>query len=343
MQVRNGTLGLHVVEDGDASAPPVLLLHGITSSHRTWDWLVPELADRFRLLRLDFRGHGRSDRAPDAYTPDGYVSDAVAVLEQVSGPAVVIGHSLGGATTAALTQQRPELLVGALMEDPPLGATSPGGSISLEGNALLDGFRLMRESIPQMQESKIPLDALVDILAAAPDTTGAGTFGEVLHPDGIRTMAAGLLEVDASVLDPVLTGATPAFLDPTVPFGVASVIVTATRRAGRGRRSRGRPALRRPLGRRRGHRRLRRRAPDPRREGVAGDVPRRRHVPPRPPRTGLTTAADCEARDGWFLAEDVNAWSSLSYVVVGAAIVALVVPASLAADVSAALGVLVAG
>ena len=227
MQVRNGTLGLHVVEDGDASAPPVLLLHGITSSHRTWDWLVPELADRFRLLRLDFRGHGRSDRAPDAYTPDGYVSDAVAVLEQVSGPAVVMGHSLGGATTAALTQQRPELLVGALMEDPPLGATSPGGSISLEGNALLDGFRLMRESIPQMQESQIPLDTLVDILAAAPDTTGAGTFGEVLHPDGIRTMAAGLIEVDASVLDPVLTGVTPAFLDPTVPFGVASVIVTA--------------------------------------------------------------------------------------------------------------------
>ena len=227
MQVRNGTLGLHVVEDGDASAPPVLLLHGITSSHRTWDWLVPELADRFRVLRLDFRGHGRSDRAPDAYTPDGYVSDAVAVLEQVAGPAVVIGHSLGGATTAALTQQRPELLVGALMEDPPLGATSPRETISLEGNALLDGFRLIRESIPQMQASKIPLDALVDILAAAPDTTGAGTFGEILHPDGIRTMAAGMLEVDASVLDPVLTGTTPAFLDPTVPFGVPSVVVTA--------------------------------------------------------------------------------------------------------------------
>jgi pimeloyl-ACP methyl ester carboxylesterase len=227
MHVRNGTLGLHVVEDGDVSAPPVLLLHGITSSHRTWDWLVPELADRFRVLRLDFRGHGGSDRAPDAYTPDGYVSDAVAVLEQVAGPAAVIGHSLGGATTAALTQQRPELLVGALMEDPPLGTTSPGEAISLEGNALLDGFRLMRASIPQMQESRIPLDMLVDILAAAPDTTGAGTFGEVLHPDALRTMAAGLLDVDASVLDPVLAGAMPPFLDATVPFGVPSVIVTA--------------------------------------------------------------------------------------------------------------------
>ena len=227
MQVRNGTLGLHVVDDGDVSAPPVLLLHGITSSHRTWDWLVPEIADRFRVLRLDFRGHGGSDRAPDAYTPDDYVSDAVAVLEQVAGPAVVIGHSLGGATTAALTQQRPDLIVGALMEDPPLGATSLGEAITLEGNALLDAFRLMRESIPRMQEAQIPLDTLVDILAAAPDTTGAGTFGDVLHPDGIRTMAAGLLDVDASVLDPVLTGTTPAFLDPTVPFGVPSVILTA--------------------------------------------------------------------------------------------------------------------
>jgi pimeloyl-ACP methyl ester carboxylesterase len=227
MHVRSGTLDLHVVANGDASAPPVLLLHGITSSHRTWDWLVPELAGRFRVLRLDFRGHGRSDRAPDAYTPDDYVSDAVAVLEQVAGPAVVIGHSLGGATTAALTQQRPDLIVGALMEDPPLGATSLGEAITLEGNALLDAFRLMRESIPRIQEAEIPLDTLVDILAAAPDTTGAGTFGDVLHPDGIRTMAAGLLDVDASVLDPVLTGTTPAFLDPTVPFGVPSVILTA--------------------------------------------------------------------------------------------------------------------
>jgi pimeloyl-ACP methyl ester carboxylesterase len=203
------------------------MLHGIMGSFRTWDWLVPELSDRFRVLRLDFRGHGQSDRAPDAYTPAGYVADAVAVLEQVGRPAVVIGHSLGGVTAAALTQQRPGLVAAAIMEDPPLGSTAPGESASLEGNSLLDGFRLMRETIPRLQEANPSVDALVDLLSAAPDTTGAGTFGEMLHPDGIRSMAASLLEVDATVLDRVLSGSMPAFLDPTIAFGAPSLIIAA--------------------------------------------------------------------------------------------------------------------
>jgi pimeloyl-ACP methyl ester carboxylesterase len=113
------------------------------------------------------------------------------------------------------------------MEDPPLGSTTPGEAPSLEGNALLDGFRLMRESIPRLQEANTSLDALVGLLSAAPDTTGAATFGEMLHPDGIHAMAASLLEVDATVLDRVLSGSMPSFLDPTIAFGAPSLIITA--------------------------------------------------------------------------------------------------------------------
>lgn len=226
MDVRIGARTLFVADDGNPVGPPVLLLHGITSSGRTWDWLVPVLAARHRLLRLDFRGHGRSDRTPGEYAPAGYVADAVAVLEQVGRPCVVIGHSLGGGTAAALTQQRPDLLAGAVLEDPPLGTTD-GRPIALEGNALLDGFRLMRASIPRLQETGMPLDVLVRTLAAAPDTTGAGTFGDVLHSDALEAMASALLEVDATVLDPVLAGTSGSFLDPARGFGVPSLILAA--------------------------------------------------------------------------------------------------------------------
>lgn len=232
MRVTNGNLQLHVAEDGDPSKPPILLLHGITSSGETWDWLVPALADRFRVLRLDFRGHGQSDRAPGEYTAAGYVSDAVAALEQAAGqPCVVIGHSLGGAIAAALTQQRPDLLTGAVMEDPPLwptpAADAQADPSGLEGNALLDGFQLMRESIPQLQAAQTPHDALVGLLVAAPDTTGASTFGESLYPDSIAAMATAMLAVDAAVLDPVLTGEMRAFVERSAPFEVPSLIVTA--------------------------------------------------------------------------------------------------------------------
>src|SRR4051794_36676475 len=113
VRVTGEDLSLHVAEDGDRSAPPVLLVHGIIGSRATWGWLVPELSERFRVLRLDLRGHGLSDRAPGRYTAEGYVADAVAALEHVAArPCVVVGHSLGGATAAAIAQRRPDLLTG---------------------------------------------------------------------------------------------------------------------------------------------------------------------------------------------------------------------------------------
>jgi pimeloyl-ACP methyl ester carboxylesterase len=227
MKIRNGSLELHVAEDGDPGAPPILLLHGITSFGGTWDWIVPALVERFRVLRLDFRGHGSSDRAPGEYTTDGYVSDAVAAIEQAAGaPCIVMGHSLGGATAAALTQRHADLVVAAVMEDPPLGLAGNSTDGVLEGNSLLDSFRLMRGSVPQLQAAGVTLDAVVAILTAAPTASG-GTFGSLLHPDGIASMAGSLLAVDATVLDPVLSGEIRAFLDPDEPFRVPSLIVAA--------------------------------------------------------------------------------------------------------------------
>jgi esterase len=227
VRVTTGEISLHVAEDGDPAAPPLLLLHGIIGSRATWSWLVPELAERFRVLRLDFRGHGTSDRAPGSYTAEGYVADAIAALEQAAGgPCIVVGHSLGGVTAAAITQRRPELLIGAVLEDPPLGAMAPGESSSLQGNPLMDGFRFLRGAIPDMQAAGMAHDDLVDVIAATPHASGR-TFGDVFVPDGVGSMASSLLEVDASVLDPVLAGETGAFLDPASPFGVPALVIAA--------------------------------------------------------------------------------------------------------------------
>jgi esterase len=231
VQIHNGSIDLHVAVDGESSAPPILLLHGITSSGGTWDWFVPTLAKRFRVLRLDFRGHGRSGRAEGEYGLEGYASDAVAAIEQVAGqPCLVIGHSLGGATAAALAQRHPDLVVGTVMEDPPLGFRTPpsagSGGALLEGNSLLEGFRVIRRSAPQLQASGITVEVLAGVLASTPAATGP-TFGELLHPDGITSMAAALLAVDASVLDPVLTGTVRSFLDADAPLRVPSLIVCA--------------------------------------------------------------------------------------------------------------------
>ncbi len=225
MQIEHDGVSLHVAEDGNPDGPVVLFLHGITSCAETWDWALPELVDDHRVLRLDFRGHGDSGRAPDTYGFTTCVSDAVAVCEQVAGgPSIVVGHSLGGGTAAALAQTRPDLVRAVLLEDPAIMSGMPQPVEGDEANALLAVFTLMRQSIPMLQENKVSIDALVGMLNVSPSLSG-GQFQDSLHADAIRAMAMGMLRLDATVLDPVLTGRIDRVYDPAAPIPVPGIVV----------------------------------------------------------------------------------------------------------------------
>lgn len=229
MDLRTDDVTLHLEIDGDPDAPPVLVLHGITQSVATWAWLVPHLTDRHRVVRLDFRGHGLSGRTPGEYHFAGYVADAVAVCEQVLGqPAVVVGHSLGGGTAAGLAQTRPDLVRGVVLEDPPLMAPPRGDEPTTlsEGNSLLAGFAMMRESIPRLQSSGISVDDLAATLREAPSPSGP-PFGELVHDDALTAMAEGLLQLDATVLDPVLDGSSHPVFDPHRELPVPGIVLSA--------------------------------------------------------------------------------------------------------------------
>jgi pimeloyl-ACP methyl ester carboxylesterase len=201
MKIHNGAVELNVEVAGGEAAPPVLFLHGITNSVATWEWLVPKLSVDHRVIRLDFRGHGASARSAGTYRFGDYVSDAVAVCEQVIGrPTVVVGHSLGGGTAAALAQQRPDLVSRMLLEDP---AFQSADDTSVAEHVLGDAFALLRQSLVMFQSASMTVDALAGAVRMSPAMRG-GTFGDVLEPDGIRAMASGWLDVDPTVLDPVL-------------------------------------------------------------------------------------------------------------------------------------------
>jgi pimeloyl-ACP methyl ester carboxylesterase len=213
MELQTDELSLHYEDDGDPGAPPVLILHGITQSTATWAWLVPHLAVDHRVVRLDFRGHGRSGRTPGAYAFPGYVADARAICEQVLGqPSVLVGHSLGGATAAGLAQTRPDLVRGVVLEDPAIMTPpAPGVTTEFDDNTLAAGFRLMRESIPMMQASGMSVTDLVGVLREAPSPSGA-LFGDLVFDDALEAMAEAMLQLDATVLDAVFDGSiTPVF------------------------------------------------------------------------------------------------------------------------------------
>jgi esterase len=100
----------HYVEWGNAAAPPVVFLHGITGHARTWDDEARLLAGHYRVLALDQRGHGDSDPAPGAdYGDDALLADLVAFADALALPRLtLVALSLGGRVAINFAGRHPD-------------------------------------------------------------------------------------------------------------------------------------------------------------------------------------------------------------------------------------------
>ena len=98
--IGGGGINLNVVETGKPDGPPILFIHGFTQSLFAWDkQLDSDLADDFRLVAIDIRGHGASDkpREPEAYTDSKLWADDInAVITELGlDRPVLVGWSYG--------------------------------------------------------------------------------------------------------------------------------------------------------------------------------------------------------------------------------------------------------
>ena len=107
--------------EGPPSGPPLVLIHGGGGRWQNFYPIIPSLATRWQVYAVDLRGHGRSGRAPGRYLPKHYVADLIAFVEsEVTGPAVLLGHSLGGWIALLSAVQLREKVRGLILGDPPL-------------------------------------------------------------------------------------------------------------------------------------------------------------------------------------------------------------------------------
>lgn len=101
---------------GPAQAPAVLFANSIGTSLGMWDSVVSELGERFRTIRFDARGHGRSAPCAGPATIDDLAADALAVLDATkAAQAVIVGLSLGGMVAQALATLAPERVRGLVL------------------------------------------------------------------------------------------------------------------------------------------------------------------------------------------------------------------------------------
>ena len=175
--------GIRIHYEIEGHGPPMLLMHGFAGSLDDWrDFgYVDVLKRAYRLILLDERGHGKSDkpRAADSYAMCYRVSDVLAVLDALAvGRVYVCGYSMGGEVAFALAQTAPErvkaLLIGGMH---PYEAAHP--------DAYDQAVALLKEGIEAAAAAWAPLErrqrflqndaeALIASMEAARDWTGLG-------------------------------------------------------------------------------------------------------------------------------------------------------------------------
>ena len=118
--------GAEIWWEEDGQGEPVLLIQGLGYPGDMWYRLVPALSSRYRTLRFDNRGTGRTGVPPGPYTVEMMAADAIAVLDAAGAQrAHVVGVSMGG-----VIAQEVALTYPARVRSLVLGCTHPGGQHS---------------------------------------------------------------------------------------------------------------------------------------------------------------------------------------------------------------------
>lgn len=111
--------GGRIAYDVDGEGPLVILIPGMGDLRATYRFLAPVLrAAGYRVAATDLRGHGDSDATFSAYGDAETAGDVLALIEELGGPAVIVGNSMGAAAAVLIAADHPDLVNGLVLVGP---------------------------------------------------------------------------------------------------------------------------------------------------------------------------------------------------------------------------------
>lgn len=111
-----GRLRLEFAEQGERGGLPVIALHGVTDSWRSFEPVLPHLPPDLHLLALSQRGHGGSDKPAGSYAPADFAADVAAFMDAMAiERAVLVGHSMGSIHALRCAIDHPTRVAGLLL------------------------------------------------------------------------------------------------------------------------------------------------------------------------------------------------------------------------------------
>jgi 3-oxoadipate enol-lactonase len=214
--------------EGPEDAPVVLLSNSLGATRGMWDAQVPALAERYRVITYDTRGHGGSPSPEGTWSLDDLVDDAVALLDEVGAPrAHVVGLSLGGMTAMRLAAREPArvhrlavLCTSALVDGGPYRERAEAAR--RDGTASLAPTVVSRWVTPAFAAAHPHEVARLEGMVAGADDEGYARCCEVLAALDLR---ADLPRIAAPTL--VVSGAEDPALPPEHQRAIADGIADA--------------------------------------------------------------------------------------------------------------------
>ncbi|XP_055649156.1 LOW QUALITY PROTEIN: epoxide hydrolase 3 [Falco peregrinus] len=191
-------LRLHYVTRGPPTAPLLLLLHGFPQNWFCWRHLLQDLGTRYRVVALDLRGYGASEKPPgrDSYRLEVLLEDIRQVIEILGPPpCILVGHDWGGLLAWEVASSHPEMVEKLVIMD--RAAPRRHGFMACHLSQLLRSSYIFLFQLPWLPELLLSLADFETPCPPGGPTAGAdGADGLVV---GIQNAAQRLTEqeVDA--------------------------------------------------------------------------------------------------------------------------------------------------
>ena len=111
-----GRVRLEFAEQGDRSGVPVIALHGVTDSWRSFEPVLPHLPSELHVMALTQRGHGDSEKPAAGYQPADFAADVAAFMDVMEiERAVLVGHSMGSINAMRFAIDHPSRVAGLVL------------------------------------------------------------------------------------------------------------------------------------------------------------------------------------------------------------------------------------
>ena len=204
------TAGLHIEARG--AGPVVVFTHGFGRTGDSWEPQVEALAGEHHVVTWDLRGHGRSEVPPGNYTRDDALADLAAVVDAAmgegGGPALLVGHSLGGYFSLAYTLGRPATVRGLALLSTGPGFRNPQSMEKYNrGIATVTAAAGLPDNVARvaLHHDSMVIDRLAEI--TCPTVMICGTEDRPVYVTGVRYLAerlprATLVEIEGAGHEP---------------------------------------------------------------------------------------------------------------------------------------------